>query len=259
MDDDFSFLNDDEVSSLDVDFDKAVDRVRRSTQNLDSSTLLLLYGRYKIATDGVCTTAKPSFFDFRGRQKWESWKSLGDMTPLQAKTEYIRLVDEKLNVDEQNESKNRSRSGLGQAISKFAIEDTVDDLDEFESNANHDSFFDAVKNDDVDQCKLILAENPSFINLVDKQYMTALHWAADRSSSKVARWMLVDGAADKSLVNGKDSEGQTALHYASFCDHLEIAVLLLKAGADRTAVDAEGLTPYDVAASSDMQNILKPV
>lgn len=46
--------------------------------------LLYLYARYKQVRAGNCNTPKPSFFDFKGKQKWEAWKALGDSSPSPA-------------------------------------------------------------------------------------------------------------------------------------------------------------------------------
>uniref|UniRef100_A0ACB8F2V0 Acyl-CoA binding domain-containing protein 6 n=1 Tax=Sphaerodactylus townsendi TaxID=933632 RepID=A0ACB8F2V0_9SAUR len=41
---------------------------------------------------GSCSTPKPGFFDFEGKQKWEAWKALGDTSAEQAMREYIATV-----------------------------------------------------------------------------------------------------------------------------------------------------------------------
>jgi cytohesin len=47
------------------------------------------------------------------------------------------------------------------------------------------------------------------------------------------------------------NEGRTALHEAAGRGNLELARLLLKAGADPQAKDDEGLTPMDWAKKSE--------
>ncbi|XP_070536248.1 acyl-CoA-binding domain-containing protein 5-like isoform X3 [Ptychodera flava] len=47
------------------------------------------YGLYKQATEGPCTKPKPGFWDVVGRQKWDAWSTLGDMTKVDAMQCYI--------------------------------------------------------------------------------------------------------------------------------------------------------------------------
>ncbi|ELU14269.1 hypothetical protein CAPTEDRAFT_88771, partial [Capitella teleta] len=51
--------------------------------------LLYFYARYKQANDGPCSTPKPGFFDFKGKQKWEEWNKVKEMTAMDAMTEYM--------------------------------------------------------------------------------------------------------------------------------------------------------------------------
>src|SRR5687768_8148075 len=49
-------------------------------------------------------------------------------------------------------------------------------------------------------------------------------------------------------VNAPAVDGTTALHWAADADHLELARLLIKAGADTNAVNRYGVTPLSAAA-----------
>ncbi len=94
-------------------------RVASYVTSIDQSTLLALYGYYKQATDGdnstskqphpACTRkiflsasyifniiAKPWWFMFEARKKWNSWNSLKGMNSSDAMTNYIQLSKEKL-------------------------------------------------------------------------------------------------------------------------------------------------------------------
>ena len=73
-------INDDE--SLDGLFEYATQHVQQIAGILPSEDLLFFYGRYKQATVGSCNTDKPSFFDFKGKEKWNAWKSLGDISQV---------------------------------------------------------------------------------------------------------------------------------------------------------------------------------
>ena len=41
-----------------------------TSTKLDDEQALRLYGLYKQATEGACTTARPGFWDVKGRRKW---------------------------------------------------------------------------------------------------------------------------------------------------------------------------------------------
>lgn len=56
-------------------FDEAADHVAaqvtgRNPAFTDRTQQLALYGLYKQATTGPCTTSKPGIFDLSGRAKW---------------------------------------------------------------------------------------------------------------------------------------------------------------------------------------------
>lgn len=57
-------------------------------------------------------------------------------------------------------------------------------------------------------------------------------------------------------ANATDQDGLTPLHYAATCDHLAIAELLIKAGANPTAADMDGETPLSSASSGAMKGLL---
>jgi ankyrin repeat protein len=61
---------------------------------------------------------------------------------------------------------------------------------------------------------------------------------------------LVAGGLKGEDVNGSDSDGTRALHWAVRADELEVASLLLKAGADAAARNRLGLTPLYLAAAN---------
>ena len=61
-------------------FENATEYVKTIIGKLTAEDLLFFYGRYKQATIGPCNVDKPSFFDFQGKEKWNAWKNLGDMS-----------------------------------------------------------------------------------------------------------------------------------------------------------------------------------
>ena len=44
--------------------------VAANVTRISDADKLKLYGLYKQATEGPCTTSKPGFFDMKGRSKW---------------------------------------------------------------------------------------------------------------------------------------------------------------------------------------------
>jgi len=58
------------MDETDPTFQAAADFVESHASNVADGRKLDLYGLYKQATSGPCSTAKPSFFDLRGRAKW---------------------------------------------------------------------------------------------------------------------------------------------------------------------------------------------
>ena len=72
--------NDD--SDLDGLFHYATEHMKTLVGTLDSEDLLFFYGRFKQSTIGPCNVDKPSFFDFTGKEKWNAWKNMGDMTKV---------------------------------------------------------------------------------------------------------------------------------------------------------------------------------
>ncbi len=59
---------------------------------------------------------------------------------------------------------------------------------------------------------------------------------------------------DPSVIHHRDSEGCTCLHWAADKGNAEVVELLLSHGADKRAMDVDGLTPVDYALLRDEQD-----
>ncbi|XP_072130400.1 acyl-CoA-binding domain-containing protein 6 isoform X4 [Mobula birostris] len=205
-------------SALRAEFEEAAEHVTKLAHVVNREKLLYLYSRFKQAKFGKCNIPKPGFFDFEGRQKWEAWKEMGDMTAQQAMEEYVTAVKE---LDPEWKTKDllkdsdlKVRFG-GPVVSSLYQEETIREEDK--------TIFDHCRENNIDHVLKALVSKNVDVNLKDEE----------------------------------DSEGQTALHYASACEFADIVELLLNSGADPTIQDGEGCLPEEVTDSKDISQMLR--
>jgi acyl-CoA-binding protein len=120
-------------TSIDDDFDAATTYVGSLAANGDVSEtdLLKFYGLFKQATEGPCETAKPAFFDLKGRTKWAAWKNVGDISSEEARTAYIDLLTSLVGPDWNEEESGRKKiGGAGGAV----FSSLAHDADELEND-----------------------------------------------------------------------------------------------------------------------------
>lgn len=55
--------------------------------------ILIAHRLYKQATVGPCDAPKPSFFDRKGRAKWQAWADLGQLPGGEAQQRYVDLLN----------------------------------------------------------------------------------------------------------------------------------------------------------------------
>lgn len=225
-------------------FEKAANYLPSLMAKLDQTQLISLYAHYKQATEGTCTTPKPGFFDYKGKQKWNAWSELGDMSKEDAMRQYIKTIksidpDWDQQSEEHNSTQNKS---VGPVMSVMVNNERA-------LSDNEKTIFDLVKEDAIDRLE-VLAKNKqlSEINQKDEDGLALVHWASDRGHVNMVKW-LVNHNAD---VNITDLEGQTALHYASSCGHLGVVKVLLEKGALPSIRDKEGLLPKDVSLNESI-------
>ncbi|KAI9303168.1 acyl CoA binding protein-domain-containing protein [Cunninghamella echinulata] len=53
---------------------------------------LELYSLYKQVSHGNIDTQRPGIFDVVGRAKWDAWKKLEGLTPIEAKHRYVETL-----------------------------------------------------------------------------------------------------------------------------------------------------------------------
>ena len=106
----------------------------------------------------------------------------------------------------------------------------------------------AVKKGDLEAVRALLARRPEIVDLLpggpSGSEIRALHIAVMARDVEMAR-LLLEAGAD---VNGRSEEGGfTPLHSAAQNGNAELVRLLLDHGADRSARTDDGQTPADIA------------
>lgn len=240
-----SDFSDDDQTPLDISFNKAAEYVKKLTNKLDNNQLLQLYSLFKQGTVGKCNTPKPSWLDGKNRRKWEAWKSLDDLPSIDAKEQYVALVQKyapELTVALGNEA------GIKES---WVAVSSLCKTDEPDLVYNELSILDAARENCSDRVAELLAKRPELRHEKDEDGLTALHWAADRNATAALQAALDGGCP----VDAVDESGQTALHYAASCGHIESAQILLRAGASLLK-DEDDSSPLDVAADEEMKMVL---
>lgn len=236
------------INDSEDDFNKAANHVQSLAASTDTKTLLTLYGYYKQATEGPCNTPKPSWYDMKAKSKWESWKSLGNMSRDKAKDLYIDAVkklDPSFEVGKTSDSSSNTSWVCVSTMQPNFKDETI--------NPTEKSIIDYIKDSDI---KNVLEHLGSLsvndLNKLDDNGLSVLHWAADRGCADVLETLLVHG----SDVNIKDSDGQTPLHYAVSCGHIDCIKILLNHGANVNLKDNSGDDVFSLAQDDSVKNLL---
>ncbi|CAN8302045.1 unnamed protein product [Cochlearia groenlandica] len=221
----------------------------RLSKKVSNDTQLELYGLYKIANEGPCSSPQPSALKITARAKWQAWKKLGAMPPEEAMEKYIELVTRlfpawvdggsRRGKRSNDPSGSSSRAPMGPVFSSLVYEE-----EESENELKIDEVHAFAREGEVEKL-LKCIENGIPVNARGYEGRTPLHWAIDRGHFDVAK-ALVDKNAD---VNAKDNEGQTSLHYAVVCEREALAEFLVKQKADTTIKDEDGNSPFDLCES----------
>ncbi len=74
-------------------FEESVERVMHLSTEPSNEDKLKLYGLFKQSTVGDINIECPSIFNVSGRAKWYAWNEQKTKTDVDAKAEYIALVD----------------------------------------------------------------------------------------------------------------------------------------------------------------------
>jgi len=85
----------------DSDIDAFTTAVRAKPHQHPDATAaikLQLHGFYKQAVTGPCTVVRPGGFNLSGKNKWDAWNTLGDMSKEQAKAAFVELCQRELGI-----------------------------------------------------------------------------------------------------------------------------------------------------------------
>jgi ankyrin repeat protein len=105
------------------------------------------------------------------------------------------------------------------------------------------SFYELIESGATEQVKKIAAENPGIINTLNEYYFTPLMQAVESNRYDIAVFLLEHGADIRASKNG-----WTSLHIAAYLNYPDIALLLLKKGADPNSRNKSGNTPLHIAS-----------
>lgn len=111
----------------------------------------------------------------------------------------------------------------------------------------------AAQRGDVEAVRSLLRDGAD-PNAAQPDGMTALHWAAARDQVEVAQVLLYAGATSRATTR---LGGYTPLHIASRSGHTAVAKTLLDSGADPNAWTTTGATPLHLAADADAAGVIE--
>ena len=83
-----------------MSFDQAVEYVRalpKGESTITQEQQLQFYANFKQATVGPCSQhggSQPWAVQFEARAKWDAWNALGSKTAEDAKSDYVKLLDQ---------------------------------------------------------------------------------------------------------------------------------------------------------------------
>ncbi|CAB03343.2 Acyl-CoA-binding domain-containing protein 6 [Caenorhabditis elegans] len=247
---------------LEAKFDAATTRLPGFLTKIDQKTILKFYGLYKQAVEGPADSKKgPYWFETVARKKFNSWLANSQMSRSRAMEAYCELMAQ-LDTSWDPDAETVKKSGLWEkmpstmgVIEPEMFDDAVVHPPTKLETETEKKWFAAMRVSDIDTMRTLLRNEPEIIEAKDQYLaMTALLWATDLGCDPVVQF-LIENNVD---VNAVDGCLQTALHFAAQCHRPLLAELLLQAGADRSALDADGLTPSECCDDEDLRKKLTP-
>ncbi|XP_069552103.1 acyl-CoA-binding domain-containing protein 7 [Brachyistius frenatus] len=80
--------------SLQEEFEKVAEDVKKAKTRPSNEELLHLYGLYKQALVGDINTDSPGMLDAKGKAKWDAWDSRKGMSKDEAMSAYVTCAKE---------------------------------------------------------------------------------------------------------------------------------------------------------------------
>lgn len=215
---------------------------------------------YKQATVGPCDAPRPSFFDRKGRAKWQAWADLGQLPGSEAQQRYVDLLNRLIpgwaagSSSSGSSSGGGKRGGAGGPVQSRMAEAAEDEQAAVRrSKGEALGWHKAVLMVLPCSCSLPAVRHarppPSHCSLQGPDAAPPLLQAA-RAGDAAAVEALLQSGCDTSQ---RGSEGETALHWAADRGHKAVAAVLLKHGADVNATDNDGLTACHYAALAEQR------
>ncbi|TRY53427.1 Acyl-CoA-binding protein ACBP with Ankyrin repeat [Cryptosporidium tyzzeri] len=264
-----------DILSTNKKFASAADYCANNVSSFSNEELLDLYGFYKQATVGDAPEKSGSFFSafsMKDQAKSKSWASRKGMNPEDAANEYIKLIEKKNPQWEETIGKNSCMS-LSNSTSRPLLESNLDEeklevelkgvLDQVLLDPNFsekncslsvfDAFCSQVNKNEVEFLKKILERYPFLSNSRSSEGSYALHLACDKGYSEIALILLKNGANP----NVKDNFGDSPLHISVISEQESCVKVLLKHGADLKLTNDDGLTPIQLSENDQLKRILE--
>lgn len=107
----------------------------------------------------------------------------------------------------------------------------------------------AASDGDLAKVRIMIDSGAHRADEPDPQGYTCIHAAASYGHHDLLRYLLGQLAVD---VNCKDEDGDSPLHN---CEDIETAKILLDAGADPSAVNSDGKTPWMIAEEEERAGV----
>lgn len=234
-----------------LDFRDAVMSAPNS-HNVGTSVKLQLYGWYKQALTGDCSTPAPSAMQMEAHAKWEAWHKCKGSPASFAADQYVETLSDavpqwRTQTVQKTTKKPADGAGLSFGKSVSTMKNPICEGGK-EDISKAGKLNQSIADGKVDAVTSILKKDADLWFRPDKSGMISLHWAADRGQMEIFAVIITAATGRGNLedhINFKDKNGDTPLHYAAMSEHAEVAKLLVSHGADPDLKNKDGESARD--------------